>query len=35
MAGDRKIYGLFMGNPEGKDHSEDRGVDEKMESKWV
>jgi hypothetical protein len=34
MEGKRKVYKVLFGKPEG-DHSEDRGVDGRMESEWI
>jgi hypothetical protein len=35
MGEDRKLYKVLVGKPEGKDHSEDRGIDERMGSEWI
>jgi hypothetical protein len=35
MAGERKFYKVLVGNSEGKNHSEVRGVDGRMGSEWI
>jgi hypothetical protein len=35
MREERKAYKVLVVNPEGKDHSEDRGVDGTMGSEWI
>jgi hypothetical protein len=35
MGVERKVYRVLVGKPEGKDNSEDQGVDGRMESEWI
>jgi hypothetical protein len=35
MGVEGKVYKVLVGKPEGRDHSEDQGVDEKMGSEWI
>jgi hypothetical protein len=35
MEDERKVYKVLVGKPEGRDHSEDRGVDERMRSELM
>jgi hypothetical protein len=35
MEEERKVYKVFVGKPEEGDHSEDRGIDGRMESKLI
>jgi hypothetical protein len=35
MGEGRNVYRVLVGNPEGKDHLEDEGVDGRMGSKWI
>jgi hypothetical protein len=32
---ERNVYKVLVGEPEGKNHSEDQGVDGRMESEWI
>jgi hypothetical protein len=33
--GERKVYKISVGKPEGKDHLKDQGVDGRMGSEWT
>jgi hypothetical protein len=35
MGDERKVYKVLVGKPEGKNHSEDQGVDGRMGSEWI
>jgi hypothetical protein len=35
MGEERKVYKAFMGKPGERNHSEDRGVDGRLESEWI
>jgi hypothetical protein len=35
MGDERKVYKVLVGKPEGKNCSEDQGVDGKMGSEWI
>jgi hypothetical protein len=35
MGEERNVYKVLMGNPEGKNHLEDQGVDGRMGSEWI
>jgi hypothetical protein len=35
MGEDRKVYTVWAGNPEGRDHLEERGIDWKTESECI
>jgi hypothetical protein len=35
MGGERNMYRVLVGKPEGKGHLEDKGVDGRMGSKWT
>jgi hypothetical protein len=35
MGEERKVHQVLVGKPEGKDHSDDRGVDGRMGSEWT
>jgi hypothetical protein len=35
MGEERNVYRVLMGNPEGKNHLEDQGVDGMMGSEWI
>jgi hypothetical protein len=35
MGEDRKVYKVLVGNPKGKNHSEDQGVDGRIGSEWI
>jgi hypothetical protein len=35
MGEERKMCKVLVGEPGGKDHSEDRGIDRRMRSKWI
>jgi hypothetical protein len=32
---ERKVFKVLVGTPKEGDHSEDRGVDQRMESEWI
>jgi hypothetical protein len=32
---EKKVYKVFVGKPEGKNHLEDQGVDGRMGSEWI
>jgi hypothetical protein len=34
MGEERKVYNVLVGKPEGKNHSEDQGIDGRMGSEW-
>jgi hypothetical protein len=35
MGEERKVYRFSVGKPEGRDHSEDQGVDGRMGLEWI
>jgi hypothetical protein len=32
---ERRVYRFFVGNPEGKNHWENQGIDGRMRSEWI